>query len=312
MAAPDIAPGVAPEPSPRYAIDNARGAAWMLISVVTASVMTLGVRWAAVELDSRVIVTLRSLGGLALCLIALALAPRLRRELRFTAPWLHIWRGALLGCSTQFGFYTIINLPLATSTVLFFSAGIFTALLAIPLQGERIGPRRAGAIIAGFVGVLIVMRPGAQALDFAMLSALVSSVLFALALLSSRGLATHDGAFNAYISSAVMTALVSVPLAIPVWEVPRTGWVWGVLGVIVLASLVRNIADIQAYRWAEAAVMAPLSYLRLIFIAAAGYFVFDEKPDVYTVIGGGVIIGAALYIAQRERLLSRPRKAQKR
>lgn len=225
--------------------------------------------------------------------------------MRFSAPGLHIWRGALIGVSTQFGFYTMTQIPLATATVLFFTAPIFVALMSIPLQGERIGPRRGAAIAAGFLGVLIVLRPGADGFHFAMLTGLFSSVLFALALLSSRGLANRDGAFAAYISSAVMTIIVAAPVAAPVWSLPWSAAGWIALSLVTVTAMARNIGDIQAYRLADAGVLAPLTYLRLILIAIASYFIFDETPDRYALIGGAVIIAAALYIARRERLVKR-------
>ncbi len=285
--------------------DNARGAVWMMMSVVTAACMTVAVRWASADMTSSLIVFMRSAGGLALALAAFAVFPGLKGQMRFTAPWLHIWRGCLIGVSTQLGFYTISQIPLATATVLFFSAPIFAALIAIPLHGETVGFRRGGAIAAGFVGVLIVLRPGMIPFDLAMLSAIASSFLFALALLSSRGLANKDGAFAAYVSSAVVTIVVSAPLALTHWSLPSTAWIWGALGLVVVMSLARNIGDLQAYRLAEASVLAPLSYLRLILIAIAGYVLFAEQPDIFTVTGGIVISAAALYIAHRERLIRR-------
>lgn len=298
---PPSASGAAAPP----VIDNARGASWMMMSVITASIMTIAVRMASEGMDSRVIVAYRSIGGLLICAAAMIFIKRLRSRLHFGAPWLHIWRGALIGVSTHFGFYTIANLPLATSTVLFFTAPIITALLSIPLQGEKIGPRRGGAIIAGFIGVLIVMRPGVEGINFAMVSAIISSTLFGIALLSSRGLANQDGPFATFVSSAVMTVIVSLPFAAPVWSIPESGYAWLAIILVAVTSLARSIGDIQAYRLAEAAILAPLTYLRLIFLALAGYVFFAETPDIYTIIGGAVIIASALYIAQRERLMRR-------
>ena len=287
--------------------DNRRGAAWMGFSVVTAAAMTLAVRGASGELSSTLIVMQRAIGGLALCLIAAALIPRLRARLRFSAPWLHVWRGSLIGVSTMMGFYTITVIPLATATVLFFSAPIFATLLAIPLQGERVGVRRGLAILAGFCGVLIVVRPGAAPVSLAVFAALGSSFLFALALMSARRISNADGPFAAYVSSVVMTILVTAPFAVPQWRLPASDWGWIALGLVVVFSLSRNIGDLQAYRYAEAAVLAPLAYTRLILIAIGGYVFFDERPDAFTWIGGGVIIAAALYIARRERVLRRKR-----
>ncbi len=296
-------PGEIPAPRPGGATDNAGGASWMMLSVFTASVMTVAVKWAAGEVESSVIVVLRSAGGLTLCLFALIAVRDLRSELRFSAPWLHIWRGLLAGCATQFGFYTITELPLATSTVLFFTAPIFTAVMAIPLQGERVGVRRGGAIVFGFLGILIVMRPGAESFEVAILTGLASSLLFGLALLSSRGLANRDGVFASFISSTLLTLLIAIPFAAPVWSLPVSWLGWTAIGLVTATSLVRNMADIQAYRLAEAAILAPLSYLRLILLALAGYIFFSETPDLYTVIGGAVIIASALYIARREQLV---------
>lgn len=197
------------------------------------------------------------------------------------------------------------TLPLATATVLFFSAPIFTALMAVPLQGERIGPRRAGAIAAGFLGVLIVLRPGRDGFEPAMLVGLGSSLTFALALLSARGLANRDGAFSAIVSSSVVMALISVPAVTTVWTLDYTMLAWIAVALVMVSGMARNFADIEAYRLAEAAILAPLSYLRLILITLGGYVLFAETPDVYTIAGGAVIVAAALYIARRERLVKR-------
>ncbi|MEM7545541.1 MAG: DMT family transporter, partial [Pseudomonadota bacterium] len=230
--------------------DNAAGAAWLMMSVVTAACMTIAVRWSSEELSSSLIVFLRSVGGLVLALTAFSVVRRLRGQMRFSAPLLHVWRGGLIGISTQLGFYTISQIPLATATVLFFSAPIFAALIAIPLHGEKVGLRRGGAIATGFAGVLLVMRPGIIPFDWAMLSAIASSFLFALALLSSRNLANRDGPFAAYLSSAVMTIIVSAPLALPAWSLPASSFGWFALGLVVVMSLARNIGDLQAYRLA--------------------------------------------------------------
>ncbi|MEM7522658.1 MAG: DMT family transporter, partial [Pseudomonadota bacterium] len=215
----------------------------MLLSVLTAAAMTFAVRWASEEMSSSVIVFMRAIGGLILALLVFGLLRSRVGPMRFSAPRLHIWRGAVIGVSTQLGFYTISEVPLATATVLFFSAPIFAALLAIPLQGEWIGVRRAAAIIAGFVGVLIVLRPGAVPVTAPVLAALASSFLFALALMSARGLAEKDGPLSAYFSSAAMTLIVSAPAALPIWSAPASVFGWAALAIVVVVSMARNIAD---------------------------------------------------------------------
>ncbi len=293
---------------PVFAVDNLKGIGWIVISVVASSAMTIAVRGSSMAVDSRMVVLLRAGLTLAALAIAILLVARLRRKLRFSRPWLHISRGAMIGFSTHLGFYAIANIPLATVTVLFFTAPIFATILSAIYQKEAVGPRRIAAIAAGFLGALVIIQPGADVLELAMLTALASSVLFAAALIQSRGIAEADGSFSALVSSVVMTVVISIPLAAPVLSLP-SGWVaWGFVFLLVVTGAIRNIADIEAYRFGEASVVAPFTYMRLVFIGIGGYLFFDEIPEWATLIGAVIIIGAALYIARREAQL---RKAAK-
>jgi drug/metabolite transporter (DMT)-like permease len=285
--------------------NNLSGTWWIMLSVVTASVMTLGARGVYVELDSRMLVILRAIGGIALVGVAMGVTPQRVGAIRFSSPWLHILRGAMVGCSTHLGFYAIGQMPLATATVLFFSAPIWTTLFAPMVLGERVGPRRWAAVLVGFIGVLIVVRPGSLEIGPPVFAALGSSALFAAVLLMSRKVANRDGPWATYLSSVAVTVVLSLPVTLPIWHVPVSGYGWFLLAVVTLSSMIRNIADIQAYRVADASFLAPLSYLRLIIIAIAAYFWFNEVPDAYTWVGGAVIICAALYIARREAVQNR-------
>lgn len=290
-------------PRPVFVVNNLRGIGWILLSVGASSAMTVAVRGAAVSLDSRMVVLLRASLTLVALLVAILVFTRLRKQLSFTLPWLHLSRGALIAVSTHLGFFTIASIPLATSTVLFFLAPVFATILSVIFQNEKVGPRRIFAILLGFFGAVVIMRPGFETIHPAMLTALASSLLFAGALIQSRKLAEADGSFSALVSSVVVTVIVSIPLAAPVFEMP-SGWiVWAAVLLMVATGATRNISDIEAYRYAEAAVLAPFTYLRLILVGAAGYLIFGEIPDRYTLIGAVIIIAATLYIAQRERRL---------
>lgn len=291
--------------------DNAKGAAWALFSVVSASAMTVAVRALAEDVDSRVVVLLRAAITLAAVAPFMLLIPKFRRSLRFSRPKMHLWRGLMIGVSTQLGFYTIANLPLATSTVLFFTAPIFATLLAGPINGEKVGPRRWAAVLMGFAGALVILRPGLGGFEWAMLTALGSSLLFALSLATARGLAQADGPVSAFLSSVAITAVVSLPLALPVWSLPTGGYGWSMLATLTVAGAMRGVADIQSYRHGEASVMGVIAYLRLVLIGLAGYLIFSETPDAYTLAGGAIIIAATLYIAQREARLRLARRGPK-
>ena len=275
----------------------------MLLSVVGSSAMTIAARYASLEIHSTLVVFWRSaLTALAVLLVVIIASP-LRRQLRFSRPWQHVIRGVLIGVSTQMGFYTIATIPLATTTVLFFTAPIFATLLSMILHGERVGPRRVLAIAAGFVGALIILRPGPTGVELGLLTGVASSVTFALALTMSRGLAQADGALSTYFSAVVFTVLVSVPIVGVDFALPQLPITWIALLALVITGTVRGVADIQAYRHAEAAILAPVTYLRLVLIGGAGYLVFEEVIDGPTTVGAVIIIGATLYIARREAQL---------
>ncbi|MEM9049820.1 MAG: DMT family transporter [Pseudomonadota bacterium] len=298
-----IASGIASDrPAAR---DNLLGAGWMLFSVFMASAMLIAVREATAEMDSRMVVFLRSAVSLLLLVAALAAVPRLRRSFRVSSLRLHLLRGAVISVSLIMGFYAVSVLPIATAVILFLTAPIFATILAGPLQGETVGPRRWAAVLAGFVGALIILRPGHAPVELAMLTALGSSMTFALALSLSRNVASVDGAFSTFLTATAISVVVTFPVALPVWSMPSSGFIWAaVLGVVVFGGA-RGIADIQAYRHGEAAVIGPITYLRLLIVGAAGFALYGEVPDAATLTGALIIVLAALYIARREAFLRR-------
>ncbi len=292
-------------PNPPHKVDNLRGIWWILLSVLGSSAMAVAVRDVSAHMDSRTIVFLRSAISSGAILLALMMFTRLRAQLRFSQPMRHLIRGSLIAASTHFGFYAIAKLPMATVTVLFFLAPIWATLLAVLIHKEQVGPRRIMAITVGFAGAMVILRPGFGTFEPAMLAALASSMLFALALNMSRGLAQVDGATSAYFSSVAITAVISLPFAWPVMALPADMRGSLALSIVVIAGALRGYADIEAYRHGEAGILAPITYLRLVFIATAAYFLYQEVPDKFTIIGALIVISATLYIAAREARLKR-------
>ncbi len=119
----------------------------------------------------------------------------------------------------------------------------------------------------------------------------------------SRNLSNADGPMSTYFSSVVIMVIVSIPIAAPVMTLPDLNVTWIAMIALVITSSIRGIGDIEAYRHADAALLTPITYLRLVFIGIAAYFFFNESPDAATLIGAMIIIAATLYIAQRERAL---------
>jgi drug/metabolite transporter (DMT)-like permease len=150
----------------------------------------------------------------------------------------------------------------------------------------------------------VVLRPGAGAFEPAMLSAVLSSFCFALALLIGKRAAAADGANTVFATNTVVAAILTLPPALFFWGLP-SGWAWLPVAGLVAASSLRVYADIRAFASGEASVVAPISYVRLPVIGVAGWLLLGETLDFWAVTGGAIIIAATLYITYREIRLGR-------
>ena len=290
-----------PAANPTSAIveSNRAGAHWMLCSVAAATAMTVAIRLLTPDVHSAMLAFMRSGFGVFLVLPFFWKARHEGKPLRFTAWKLHIVRGVLIALALNCGFYAIWKLPMATATLLFFTAPVFATIFAIPLLGERVGPRRWTATAMGFLGAVIVLRPGFGETDPAMLMALASSLAFALTLLTGKLAARVDGNDSVFVSSSVIVVFGTLPPALFVWQVPTEPLLWAFIALLVAGSTLRQYADIRAYSAGEAGFLAPFSYLRLVTVGVAGYVLFGETIDRWTIAGGAIIILSTLYIALR-------------
>jgi drug/metabolite transporter (DMT)-like permease len=285
--------------------DNLRGALWMLASVAGATGMTIMVRELSPALHSAMIAFLRSAVGLVF-LVPLFLRSDALARLRMRRPWLHLLRGGLIALALNTGFYAIWKLPVATATILFFLAPVFSTMLAPLMVGERVGPQRWSAVALGFVGALVVLRPGTDTLNLASIAAVGSSLLFAVSLLLGKIMTREDGSDAVFLSSALVTVLLTMPMAVPTWTWPTALWVWIALLALAAASSLRGYADIRAFAVGEASFVGPVSYLRLPAVGFAGWWLYGERIDTLTLVGGGIIAGSTLWIMLRESRLGRP------
>ena len=294
-----------PEPAPdaEALSDNLRGAIWMIVSCIAASAMMVAIRLLAGELDSRMITFLRSALGLGVALIWLIDGSLFK--IRITRPWLHVIRGLLMAAATNLGFYAIAKLPMATANILFFLAPVFATALAGPILKETVGPRRWGAVLASLLGAVIIRRPGVGSFDPAMLAAVGSAACFSISLLITRILGADNSPRSVMLTSLVVASIATFPVALPVWDLPDALSGWALVLAVVVASSLRQYSDIRAYAIGEAGFLAPFAYLRLLFVGVAGWWLFRDVVDAWTVAGGLVIIGSTLYIAQRESRLGK-------
>ncbi|MDA9926695.1 DMT family transporter [Amylibacter sp.] len=282
--------------------ENWRGILWAMLSVLGASAMAVSVRGASLGLDTKLIVGYRLFFTLIFIGLLILIVPRLRSEIRFNQPRAHLVRGILMAFSIHLGFYTLSIVPLAAAAILFATAPIFATIISVLLGRETIGFRRTLAILVGFIGTIIVMRPSSEIIDTNMIYGIGSSIFFGFSLVMSRNLARTDGPLSTLISTSVIGLVITLPLAAPVFEVTTdiTIILWTL--ILILFGILRQYSDIQAYRYAQAAVIAPISYIRVVLIGLMAYLFFNETPAVSTYIGAAIIIAATIYITNRERL----------
>ncbi len=282
--------------------DNLRGAVWILASCLAATVMVIGVRGLAADMHSMQIAFARSVIGLAIVLPIVA--ARGRAHFR-TRRWrLHLVRGLMGVVALNCGFYAISQLPLATVTVIFFTAPLFVTLFAVPLLGETVGWRRWSATGVGFLGTMVVIQPGSAGFEPTMLFAVLSSLMFALILIMGKKLSTTESPHTMMLYAGAIMSVGCLPPALIVWSPPSPVEILLMLVVAVFGTL-RSYTDIRGYATGEASFVAPFQYVRIILAAVAGYVLFFEVPDANALAGASVIIASTLYIAQRERRMGR-------
>ncbi len=214
-------------------------------------------------------------------------------------PWWTALRTTTAVLNGIFGFYAFSVLPLAQCYAIFFAMPILITLLAIPILGEKIGLHRGVAVVVGLIGVLIVLRPGDADLGFGHLAALLGALLGSMTSVIVRKIG-HDERPIVLMLYPMVANFVVMALALPFVYVPIPMEHLGLLGCMALLGLVGGLLVIAAYRRAPAIIVAPMQYSQIIWALIYGFLIFEEKIDLWTGIGTGVIILAGIYIVLRE------------
>src|SRR5262245_14223247 len=217
---------------------------------------------------------------------------------------LHALRGLLLLGSTVFNFLALNYLQLAQTSAIAFSNPLIVCVLSPWLLGERVGLRRWIAVMVGFIGVLIIVRPGTADFHWATAASLLSALCGALYQIATRHVGLHDQALTSLFYMTLTGALGAVPLAIVDWQTPLA-WQWGLLGLAAIFGTCGHYMLTEAHRRAPASVLAPFVYIQIIPMIVIGFLVFGDVPDGWTLAGGLVVIASGLYVLYRERRASR-------
>ncbi|MEX0922299.1 MAG: DMT family transporter [Rhodovibrionaceae bacterium] len=284
------------------------GISAMVIGMAMMSSMDAMAKWLGEGYPIGQVVFFRNLFGL---LPTLAIVWQLGGfTLPTTRRWrLHLLRG-LLGVTAQFSFFLgLRSLGLAEATAIAFAAPLMVTALSVPLLGEKVGPRRWAAVVLGFLGVLIMVRPGPESFQPAALLILLAAFSYAMIMLTTRMLARSDSNAALLLFGSTVSLTLSA-LLLPIgWKTPDMAD----FAVFVALGLIGGTGMFfitQAYRYAPAAVVAPFEYVALVVAAVLGFLFWQEIPDLYVWLGAAVVIGAGIYIFYREtRLKAAPRKA---
>jgi drug/metabolite transporter (DMT)-like permease len=218
-------------------------------------------------------------------------------------PVLQVVRSALLLASTVLNFIALRYLQLDEVLAILFSTPFIVAVLAGPMLGEWVGWRRWSAIAVGFVGILVITRPGITAMHFAMLLSLLSAFTYALYLISTRFLAGTDPSDTTLFYSNLVGAAV-MSLVVPfVWKTPESALI--VVLIVVMGSLgtIGHYLLIIAHRMAPASALSPFNYTQLVWVAMLGFLVFGDVPTGWTLAGAAIVIASGLYLVHRERVV---------
>jgi drug/metabolite transporter (DMT)-like permease len=279
-----------------------RAVLFMVASSVFFGLMAATIRLASHELHPFEIAFFRNLFGLVFAL------PLLARHgfglLKTTKLPLYFMRCVIGMVSMLCGFWAIVHLPLAQAVSLSYSTPLFVTIGAVLVLGEIVRARRWTAVAVGFIGVLVLVRPGAQEFSFATMVALLAAAMSASVAISIKFLSRTEPA-DAIV---LYTTLIWVPLslfpALLFWTWPGAwSWLW-----VILAGLLGTCGHMcwtRGLRLGDASALTPISFVQLPVVAVLGYFLFDESLDRWTAVGAAIIFGSNFYIARREAQLEK-------
>ena len=215
-------------------------------------------------------------------------------------PLMHMVRASFMIAATAFFFAALHYLSIADTLAIFFVQPLIVTLLSPLVLGEQVGIRRWVAVMIGFLGTLVIIRPGFQELNPGVFLALGSGASLAIYLLLTRKIAGSAPAMVTTFYTSLCGALMMSIIVLFVWQPPTLSQ-WG---FFVLLSLIANGGHyliIRAYDHAEASLLAPLAYTEMIMATLAGWYFFGDFPDLWTFAGVGILIACAIYISWRER-----------
>jgi drug/metabolite transporter (DMT)-like permease len=278
------------------------GIGWMLLTTVLFVCVTGIVRHLGSDIPAVEAAFIRYAIGLALVLPALR--PLLRQWPRAALMRRFALRGLVHGVAVILWFYAMARVPIAEVTALGYTAPIFVTLGAAYFFGETLHIRRIMAVVTGFLGAMIILRPGFQEISSGQLAQLTAAPLFATSFLLAKGLTREFSAGLIVAMLSLFCTLTLLPGAILQWRDPTLEEVlW--LGLTAVFATAGHYTLTRAFAAAPLTVTQPVGFLQLVWAAALGMLVFGEALDPFVILGGGIVVAAVSYISHREAAAAR-------
>ncbi len=273
------------------------GVLLMLAAGFNSSLLHLGVRYVGSQLPAIEVVFLRTV------ITLLMTAPFVFRPGKIA--WrtnnltLQVVRGMIGVVSTAAWYYALANMPLADAAVLSFTTPIFVTIGAALYFSETVGRVRASAVVFGLFGAIVILRPGFETVSIAALAALTANILWGVSQLMAKQLTRYDSTITIAFYQPLMMAPLAGLATIPVWVMP-SGDVWFALLGMGTAAAIGNFCFVQALKTADASLIMPADYVRLVWMVMWGFLIFSEVPGWPTWLGAAMIVGSTLYVTWHE------------
>jgi drug/metabolite transporter (DMT)-like permease len=280
------------------------GIGWMVLTGLFFICVTGIVRYVGADVPAAQAAFIRYAFGLAL--MVPFLWPALRKGVDRRTLGVYSLRGFCHALGVILWFYAMARIPIAEVTAIGYMAPIYVAVGAAIFLGEKLALRRIAAIVAGFVGAMVILRPGFQEINDGQWAQVLSAPLFAVSYLVAKPLSMQASATVVVGMLSVFVTLALAPFAYSVWVQPELSDVmW--LALVAVFATTGHFTMTKALAAAPLAVTQPVSFLSLVWATILGVAFFDEAVDVWVLLGGGIIVGAVSFISYREWVLSRRR-----
>jgi drug/metabolite transporter (DMT)-like permease len=263
-------------------------------ALLSFTIMALSIRGLASSLSIFEILTTRTIGGLLILLTLAAFKPELREGFRPRYVGLNLVRNSVHFVSQYTWALSLTLLPLANVFALEFTMPVWLAILAVLILGEKMSSSRIGVVVAGVIGVLVILRPGLAVFHAASLLPLVAALGYALFNVLTKKLSGHVSTFSVVFWMNAMQLPIGLAGSDPLFLMKVAGWQWLAVAGVGIAGLTAHFCLVQAFRAGDATLVMPIDFLRVPLIAVIGWLFYGEDLDLFVLVGAGIMMAGIL------------------